>query len=270
MKRIGIIGCGAIGSVIADAVDNGVINAELAGLYDIIVSKCRELAGKLVNSKPRVCDSIDCLLELKPDIVVEAASQEAVREYVPKILDHGIEVVVLSVGALLDENLLKTIEEKCREKKVNVYVPSGAIAGIDAIRALSSIGIKRVVLITRKNPRSISRDSLEKLGFSGEIKEPTVIYEGPAEEAVKKLPANINVAATLKLASKAPVIVRFIADPSVGRNIHEIIVESSASKLHFIVENTPHPQNPKTSYLAALSAVELLRRLTSKGIIIGS
>ncbi len=268
--RIGIIGCGAIGSVLFKAFEDKVVDAELVALYDVYPDKCRELVEKSSNVKPVICSEFECLIKSRPDLVVEAASQDAVREYVPRLVSNGVSVVVLSVGALIDEELRKTITEKCRETGARVYVPSGAIAGIDAITASSLEGIDRVILITHKNPRSISRESLEKLGFTHEIDRETVIFEGPAEEAVRRLPFNINVAATLKLASKAEVIVKFIADPSVDKNIHEIILESKATRLHVVVENTPHPRNPKTSFLAALSAIELLRRLTSEYIVIGT
>ncbi len=269
MKRIGLIGCGAIGSVIARAIDDKTIDAELVAVYDVVIDKCRELVGRLSRVRPKICSVFEELLNIELDIVVEAASQEAVKQYVPKLLDKGVNVVVLSVGALLDNMLRRVIEEKSREKNVYVYIPSGAIAGVDAYKALSLVGVENVVLTTRKNPRSISRESLEKLGFKGEIREETTIYEGWAEEAVRVLPANINVAATLKLSTKAPVKVRFIADPSIDRNIHEIMVESRASRIYVRVENTPHPDNPKTSYLAALSAIQLLKQLTSTGIVVG-
>jgi len=268
--RIGIIGCGAIGSVLFKAFEDKVVDDELVALYDIYPDKCRELVEKSSNVKPVICSEFECLIRSKPDLVVEAASQEAVREYVPKLVSNGISVVVLSVGALIDEELRKTITEKCRETGARVYVPSGAIAGVDAITALSLEGIDRVILITRKNPRSISRESLEKLGFNQEIDRETIIFEGSAEEAVRRLPFNINVAATLKLASNAEVLVRFIADPSVDKNIHEIILESKTTKIHMVIENTPHPQNPKTSYLAALSAVKLLKKITSEALIVGT
>jgi aspartate dehydrogenase len=268
--RIGLIGCGAIGSIIYRAFLDGTIRGELVALYDIYPEKCRRLVESSKDLKPVICSDLECLLEKKPDLVIEAASQDAVREYALKILENGSDLMVMSVGALLDEKLYGEIERVCREKGVRVYVPSGAIAGVDGFRAGSLSGVERVLLITRKNPRSISRESLEKLGVKGEITRETILFEGPAEEAVRRLPFNINVAATLRLATRAPVIVRFVADPSVDRNIHEIVFESKASRIHVRVENVPHPENPKTSYIAALSAIELLKRLTGSGVFIGT
>lgn len=271
MKKIGIIGCGAIGSEVAKAIDNGLINARLEAVYDLVVEKCIDLSMKLKNRKPIVCTNIDCLLNQKLDLIVEAASQEAVRKYVPIIVEKGVDVVVLSVGALLDDELRNRISEASKVSKAKVYVPSGAICGVDALNALSIIGVDNVKLTTRKNPRSIDRNSLINLGYKQEdIVEAVKVFEGPAEEAVVKLPFNINVAATLKLASKSRVEVEFIADPRISANIHEIEIYSKASRIRITVENNPHPDNPKTSYLAALSAIALLKRILEEGIVIGT
>ncbi len=134
-----------------------------------------------------------------------------------------------------------------------VYAPTGAIAGLDAVRAMRHAGIDRVVLRTRKNPRSLGVD----------VDRETLLFRGPAREAVKRYPFNVNVAAALALAAGVEPEVEIVADPRVDRNIHEVIVESSASRLTLRVENIPSPQNPKTSYLAALSCIELLRRIAS-------
>ncbi len=268
--RVGIIGCGAIGSVLFDAFDSGLIESDLIALYDIYRDKCREIVGRSTRIKPIVCEDIDCLIDTRLDVVVEAASQEAVRQYAEKLLSNKINLVILSVGALLDIDLKSRLEEIARKNNVKIYIPTGAIAGIDAVKAASIIGIDEILLITRKNPRSVSKNTLLELGFSEDIREETVIFEGSAEDAVKRLPMNINVAATLKLASRAPVYVKFILDPRIDTNRHEIIVRSKASELHIVIENAPHPENPKTSYIAALSAIQLLKQLGRTGLVIGT
>jgi len=268
--RIGIVGCGAIGSVLFRAFDQNILKADEILLYDIVLDKCRKLAEKAVNVKPILCSDIDCFIKNKVELVVEAASQEAVKQYAGLLLSNGINMVILSVGALLDPELYSSLVEKCSKSGARIYVPSGAIAGVDAVKALSLFSIDKVTLITRKNPRAFGEEVLRRYGLSMDMREPYVLFEGSAEEAVKMFPANINVAATLKLASNKPVRVRIVADPSVKNNVHEIIVESTASKMHVVIENTPHPENPKTSYIAALSAIQLLKQLTSGGVIIGT
>ena len=248
--RLALIGCGAIGSEIVEAVKRGVVRAELVALMDIYPERCEALKP---GPDTLVTRSLDALLATNPDVVVEAASQEAVREYGPRILEEGRILVVLSVGALLDEETLRKLRDAAERGGGRVYAPTGAIAGLDAVRAARLAGIDRVVLRTRKSPRS--------LGV--EVDRETLLYRGPAREAVRRYPFNVNVAAALALAAGVEPMVEIIADPRVDRNIHEIIVESKASKITIRVENVPSPRNPKTSYLAALSCIELLRRITS-------
>ncbi len=248
--RLALIGCGAIGSEIVEAVKRGVVRAELAALMDLYPERCEALRP---GPETLVTKSLDALLATNPDIVVEAASQQAVREYGPRILEAGKTLVVLSVGALLDEETLTSLRRAAERGGGRVYAPTGAIAGLDAVRAARLAGIERVLLRTRKSPKS--------LGV--QVDRETVLFRGPAREAVKRYPFNVNVAAALALAAGVEPTVEIVADPSVDRNIHEIIVESRASRITIRVENVPSPRNPKTSYLAALSCIELLRRLTS-------
>ncbi len=262
MKKIAIIGCGAIGSEIARAIDSGTIEAELVALYDIVKEKCVALCTELKRVKPLIVGSIDELLATKPDIVVEAASPEAVKEYAEKVLESGCDLVVLSIGALMDREFLSRIEYLAKSKGRRIYIPSGAIAGIDAIKALKIVGIEKIVLRTRKNPRALKFSNGRQLK---NITSPTTVFRGPASEAVKLLPLNVNVSATLSIASGHDIEVEVIADPTVDRNVHEIEVVSKASRIVIRLENVPSPTNPRTSYLAALSVIELLRRLASSG-----
>ena len=247
--RLAVIGCGAIGSEIVDAIRRGIVKAELTALMDIYPERCSEIARGM---DVLITKSLDALLATNPDIVVEAASQQAVREYAPRVLEEGKILVVLSVGALLDRETLAALKRAAEKGGGRVYAPTGAIAGLDAVRAARLAGIERVLLRTRKNPKSLGVEAEEE----------KVLYRGPASEAVKRYPFNVNVAAALALAAGVEPVVEIIADPKVDRNIHEVIVESRATRLSIRVENVPSPRNPKTSYLAALSCIELLRRLT--------
>jgi len=249
--RLALIGCGAIGSVLARAVDEGEAGDwELVAVYDSREEAARRLLSKLRRERPRVASSVGDLLAEGPDLVVEAASQRAVYEYGEVVLRSGADLLVLSVGALADEELLSRLLEAARSSGKRIYVPSGAIAGLDGIRASSVVGVRSVVLETKKPPRALG---VERGGL---------LFEGPASVAVRRYPFNVNVAAALKLASGVEPTVRLIADPSLSRNVHEIRVESEASGITIRVENVPHPSNPKTSYLAALSAIALLRKLS--------
>ena len=269
--RVGIIGCGAIGSVIVDAILRGDVKVELIALMDICPEKCEKLLEKYAaKDGVVVCRELDHLLNMRPQLVIEAASQEAVRDYVPSILAKGINVVVLSVGALLDKEIYNEVVKAAESSNARIYIPTGAIAGIDAVKALSLIGVKRIILRTYKNVKSFDQKVLGQLGFN-EVRERTKIFEGDGATAVKLFPANVNVVATLALASGKIPWVEIYADPTLNENIHEIEVEGEVSKIRIHAENMPHPGNPKTSYLAALSVIQLLKQLAGDThIIVGT
>jgi len=179
-------------------------------------------------------------------------------------------VVVLSVGALLDKEIYNEVVKAAESSNARIYIPTGAIAGIDAVKALSLIGVKRIILRTYKNVKSFDQKVLSQLGFN-EVRERTKIFEGDGATAVKLFPANVNVVATLALASGKIPWVEIYADPTLNENIHEIEVEGEVSKIRIHAENMPHPGNPKTSYLAALSVIQLLKQLAGDThIIVGT
>jgi aspartate dehydrogenase len=258
--RIALIGCGSIGRVIARNIAERKVNTELMFVYDIDTKKALEFAEKF-HSEYRDFDEI---LKQELDLVLEAASQQAVRTLIPKALKAKKNVMIMSTGALVDEHLLQEIGELAEKNNLKVYLPSGAIAGLDGIKAARD-EIERVVIKTTKPPESLEgAPFFEKHPMNlSEIKKPTLIYEGPAEEAVRLFPSNINVAASLSLAGIGPkkTRVQIIADPGIKSNIHEITAEGKFGVIKTMTENVPSPDNPKTSYLAALSAVATLKKI---------
>ena len=243
-KRIGIIGCGAIGTIIAEAFERRILACDELVLYDYDLERAEKLKSQL-RFHARVVLSLDEMLKLKPSVVVEAASQKAARDYVGKIVAAGVDVIVMSTGALLGLNL----------PVGRVHAPSGAIGGLDALGAAALAGVDEVVLTTRKNPKSLD------VNFAAE----TIVYEGDAEEAARRFPREMNVAATLALTVKPTrVLVRVVSDPLVHRNTHEISVKWRFGEIFLRFANDPHPDNPRTSALAAWSAISLLRKLLEK------
>ncbi|NWG36021.1 aspartate dehydrogenase [Nitrososphaera sp.] len=268
-KRVGIIGCGTIGSQLALAVDSGQVkNATLVSLFDVVKGSAQSLSSKL-KSAPKPFDDFGRFMSQDCDVVVEAASQEAARKFAKPVLDAGRDLLVMSVGALADRELLASLQSS----KGRVYIPTGAIAGIDAIRAVKHL-LDSVTLTTTKAPKALAGAPFFETSSIrlDEIKKSTVIYEGPAADAVKKFPANVNVAAVLSLAGIGfdRTKVRIVADPAYTTNQHEITATGSFGKFQFTVNNVPSPGNPKTSYLAVLSAIECLRSVCESGMRIGS
>jgi aspartate dehydrogenase len=241
LKTIGIIGCGAIGTLIVEAVEKKIVPCDGIILYDIDEPRAEKLKRSL-HTPATVTKNLEDMIKLRPAVIVEAASQQAVREYAGKIIAKKIELVVMSVGALLDMNI----------RSDKIHISSGAIGGLDAISSANLAGVDDVILTTRKNPRILDlADPEEKL-----------IFEGDAQEAVRRFPREMNVAATLALAVQPrKVRVRIISDPKVHRNVHEIRIKWRHGEMLLRFSNDPHPDNPKTSALSAWSAIKLLKQL---------
>jgi len=260
MLKIGLLGVGAIGRTIANALDQKQIRAELVAISDQDAARAAELSAELSSHPPVV--SIDEMIECS-DLAVEAASQAALAEFVPKALTRGRDMLIMSVGGLLGrQEWFRQAEERgCR-----IYVPSGAIAGLDGIKSASIGRIEAVELTSRKPVAALkgSKYVVDRGIHLDSLTEDTVIFEGPAEEAARTFPATSNVAASLRLAVEpsAPVCVRVVAVPGGNENVHEIRVRGEFGRLSMRVENVPSKSNPRTSQLAAFSAIATLKNLT--------
>ncbi|MDD3042237.1 MAG: aspartate dehydrogenase [Methanosarcinaceae archaeon] len=265
MLKIGIVGCGFIGGQICRAIEHGEVGMELYALYDATEEKALTLVSSLETCRPAYME-LEKLVE-GVDLVVECASQTAVRSILPVALKAGCDVMVLSVGAFADRELREEIFELARTHNCKLYFPSGAVVGIDGLNSASAAEIFRVTLTTRKPPRGLSGAPfvLEHGIELEKLEEDTLIFKGSAAEAVRAFPANVNVAATISLAGIGfeRTEVRIIAAPGLSRNVHEISVEGAFGKFTTRVENLPSPENPRTSYLAALSAVSTLKKLAN-------
>jgi aspartate dehydrogenase len=240
-KKVGIIGCGAIATLIAEAVNQKLVVCDELILYDQNEKKAEKLKNSQ-NFPATVVAGIEEMLMLKPKVIVEAASQQAAREYTGRIVAEGVDLIVMSTGALLDLNLQSN----------KVHIPSGAIGGLDALSSAALAGIEEVVLTSRKTPRALEMNN----------KQAQVVYEGTAEEASRLYPREMNVAATLALNVKPiKVRVQVVSDPEVQRNTHEFRVKWHFGEMFLRFANDPHPANPRTSALAAWSAIKLLQTL---------
>ncbi|MEE1117923.1 aspartate dehydrogenase [Methanosphaera sp.] len=255
--KIGIMGCGSIAKTLVNFKLNNKLNVDLAYFYDLNLDNAKKLAQQ-VDAK--VSDSLEDLIE-NSDLILESASQGAVRNSIPQVLENGTNVVIMSVGALLDEDFRLNLESIAKKNGAKIYLPTGAITGIDTVKAAKLGEIESVTLITRKPPLS--------LGLELEGDDEIIIFSGKASEAVNKFPKNINVSSTLSLASGMDADVKIIADPKISRNTHEIHLKGTFGELTTITSNVSSPDNPKTSLLAAYSAAGLLNKL-SETIQIGT
>lgn len=256
--KVGIIGCGFIGKEMAKFLGNNE-KYELIALNDINKANAMNLAEILKNNLPKLMDLNDLIK--KSDLIIESASKDAVTEILRNrnLDDKNKILLMMSTGGLIGKMDLLKKTKNCR-----ILLPSGAIAGLDAIKSVSG-RIKSLMLTTIKPIKSLE-DAPFVMKNKIQLKNITnkkTIFEGSLEDAVEGFPQNINVASTLFLASRFDGIkIRIIADPDAKLNIHHVEAAGDFGKITAITENVPS-ENPRTSYLAVLSAINILKGMES-------
>ena len=261
--RVGILGCGAIGSRIAKSVCQELKgHCQLAGFYDCNPVKMMTLA-KTLKKRDLPKRSLKELIK-SCDLMVEAVNASRTDEFVNAALKARRHVLAMSVGKLLGNKKLFATAAK---NHCHLLIPSGAIAGLDALKAASLVPIDKIVLTTRKPLNGFTQNEYltkKKIDLAS-IRKETVLFDGNVSAAVRHFPQNINVAATLAFASGLPskIRVRIITSPGYKMNSHEIEIKGDFGRIVTRAENVTCPDNPKTSYLAVLSAIKTLKDFCS-------
>jgi aspartate dehydrogenase len=250
MITIGLLGCGNIGHIIGKFQGNWRIEA----LYDIVHGRADELADLTGGTAYK---EFSHFIESDFDLVVEAASVPAVKMYAEQILTHRKDLVIMSVGALSDSVFRESIVTIARTQGKRIFIPSGAIAGLDNLKVARITPLSRLLLRTTKNASSLGIPATER----------TLIFKGKANECIKEFPKNVNVSVALSLACGQEADVELYVDPAVDRNIHEIFAEGTFGEIYMKINNLPSPDNPATSYLAALSILTLLTNLDNPLVV---
>jgi aspartate dehydrogenase len=255
--RVAVAGLGAIGESVVRALDRGIEGLALTAVSAQNAAKHRAWLDELKYSPEML--PIEQLAEVA-DIVVECAPSRLVRAIVAPVVTRGKTAIVLSVGALLDnEDLI----DLAKSNGGQIVVPTGALIGLDAVTAAAEGTIHSVRLVTRKPLKGLAgaphlvENRIEIEGLT----EPLRIFEGSAREAAKGFPANLNVGVALSLAGIGPDLTRveIWADPTVTRNTHRIEVDSDSARFSMTIENIPS-ENPKTGRITALSVIACLRK----------
>lgn len=255
--KFGLVGCGNIAADLCIALGKRTIPADLVALTDIIDERAKVLTRSF-NLDSVVCDLDENAS--KVDLLVECAVAEVVSAVVEAGIRNRTDCLIMSVGGLMEN---PDLYNRARESGIQIRIPSGALCGLDGIRAAMEAGLHTVELTTRKPPAGLEGAPYlvkNKIDLQG-LTEPLTVFEGTALEAVKAFPKNVNVAASLSFAGIGPkeTKVKVIADPEATLNIHEVVAEGAFGRLKTITENMPSPRNAKSSYLASLSAIAELR-----------
>ena len=256
MTSIGIVGVGAIGRAIMKAADAGSLSVRVAAVTSRDEKAAREFLATL-KSPPHYLDLRKVINA--SELVVEAAGGDVVADLAEKVFAAGKDLMVISVGALLDH---PEVIEDARRSGRRLLVPSGAIAGLDGIKSASVGAIDHVTITTRKPPAGLEGAPYlieHKISLAGLAAEREV-FSGTAREACRGFPANVNVTAAVSLAGIGAdrTRVRILAVPGLKRNCHDVEVEGEFGRLHVRVENVPS-ENPRTGKLTALSIIRSIR-----------
>ncbi|MFA5332636.1 MAG: aspartate dehydrogenase [Methanoregula sp.] len=250
MLRIGLLGCGNIGHIIARHAEGFVISA----VYDTMPARAEEIV-RICNGKAYT--DFGTFLDSDVDLIVEAASVNAARAHAKEVLIHHKNLVIMSVGALTDPLFKADLMETARAANRKIYIPSGAIFGLDNLKIGQISSIKKLLLKTTKSPKSLGLDTKER----------KLVFTGKAHECIKAYPKNVNVSVAMSLAAGQDTDVELWVDPAADKNIHELFIEGDFGETYIKVTNFPSPDNPATSYLAALSILSLLKNLDNPLVI---
>jgi aspartate dehydrogenase len=265
-RPVGLIGCGTIAQDVVAALRN--TDAKVA----VVAALCRPGRAETARAALpgiEICETIEAFFDRRPAVAAEVAGQEAVAAYGADILRRGINLLVISIGALADPQLRQALMSAARTGGSRVLLPAGAIGGIDAIAAMRLNGLKTVRYRSRKPPAAWRGSPAEKIADLDTLTTRTVLYRGHAGEAALLYPQNANVTAAVALAGLGfeATQVELVADPEAPGNVHEIEAEGAAGRFAIALQGKPSPTNPKTSALAALSVARALVNLEAPIVI---
>ena len=253
MKSVMFIGYGSMAKKVHEMLPKNIVLSTVLSSSRSVARLKTELGESI-----EVITSVDDLVNM-PDLAVEMAGQNGLKEHAVKILQKNIPLGIVSVGAFTDEGFAVSLADTAKENGVKIHILAGAVAGIDGINAASLAGLSEVVYQGRKHPSSWQGSHADQLIDYDDLVEPTVFFTGTAREAAALFPDNSNVAATIALAGVGldDTRVELIADPTLEHNIHHIMAEGVFGKLEVSMTGLPLAENPKTSSLAAFSALRL-------------
>jgi aspartate dehydrogenase len=265
--RLGLLGGGTIARLVLERLRRG----EIPG-FEVVAIAGRNAASRAAALAHEYGVSYAAggaaLAAARPEVVLEAASHEAVRGHLVDLLRAGISVVVLSAGALVDDRLRAAAEAAAADSGALLYVPSGGIGGLDALKGACAAGVDEVTIQVAKPPAAWKGiPYVEALGVDLErLAAATTLFEGSARQGVPHFPQNVNIAAVLSLAGIGfdRTRLRVVADPALRANTHTIRVQGASGRFTVVLENVPAPDNPKTAWLACYSALAALREIASR------
>lgn len=250
-QRVALIGFGALGRTIAAELRAGRVPG-------VVFEGALVPAGVVHEGLHNAWHRVDQLIEARPDLVVEAAGHAALASHAAACLAAGCDLVAASVGALMEAQLREHLSNAARQGRSRLIVPSGALGGLDYLRAAHRAGRLQVHYRGCKPVGAWRGTAAETLVDLASLRTSTTFFRGSAEEATREFPQNANVVAALALAVGDPqaVTVELVADPHATANSHHVEAHGDAGTIRLSVENQPMQDNPKTSRVTAYSILD--------------
>jgi aspartate dehydrogenase len=269
MESVGLIGCGGIAKDVLAALRAAPQGTGAVDVVGALARPGRAQAARAALPGIEIMESLDGLLARHPALVAEVAGQSAVAEFGEAVLRRGVDLLVISIGALAEAALFKTLQAAAEAGGARLLLPAGAIGGVDAIAAMRLGGLHSVRYRSVKPPAAWRGSPAEELVDLHRLTKRAVLYRGVAGEAALRFPQNANVAATLALAGLGfdRTEVELVADPEASGNTHEIEAEGAAGHIFIRLQGKPSPQNPKTSALTALSVARAILNRTARIVV---
>ena len=261
--RLGLIGCGAIGAEVMAAAGRGELGPEVE-VVGVLVRRPRALAdGVLLTHEPAR------FFGREPDVVLECAGHEAVRAHGLRCLESGADLVLTSIGALVDDGLRIRLEAAAETHGRRLIIASAGIGALDILAGAATGGLDRVAMTVRKDPSAWYGTEAERLCDLGTLAAPFTLFAGSVREGAARYPQNVNISAAVALAGvgldRTELVI--VADPTIRRHVVEIEAEGAFGRFSFTEEVEPTPENPKTGKLVAMALIKTVRQLASPVVI---
>jgi aspartate dehydrogenase len=262
--RFGLIGCGAIGGEVVRASREGGMGPAVQ-LAAVLVRRPRAEPDPLVTHDPEI------FLERGLEVVVECAGHQAVREHGLRCLESGCDLVLTSIGALVDDDLRRRLEQTAERAGRRLTIASAGIGALDILAAAAVGGLTRVQMTVRKDPSAWYGTEAEGLCDLATLREPLVIYEGGVREGAARYPQNVNISAAVALAGLGldRTELTIVADPTIRSHVIEIFAQGAFGSFRFCEDALPTPENPKTGKLVAMAVIKTIRQLAGPVVIGG-
>jgi aspartate dehydrogenase len=262
--RLGLIGCGAIGGEVVRAAQQGGLGRGVQ-LAAVLVRRARSEPEPLVTHDAKIFFDRDL------EAVVECAGHRAVQDHGVRCLDRGADLVLTSIGALVDDDLRARLEQAALRAGRRLTIASAGIGALDILGAAAIGGLTRVQMTVRKDLSAWWGTEAERLCDLATLREPLVIYEGSVREGAARYPQNVNISAAVALAGLGldRTQLTIVADPTIQSHVIEILAEGAFGSFRFCEDVLPTADNPKTGRLVAMAVIKTIRQLAAPVVIGG-